>query len=76
MRRGPSRAFRELLDDQRAGWNSVSGATRAEDAKVVYAAALDHPGALREKGEGFGDSSGALWGLGTVVVWLVVEPVW
>lgn len=56
--------------------SGACGTLTGEDAKVVYEAALTHPGAILEAGEAPGDTSDALWGLGTVVVWLVVEPVW
>lgn len=56
--------------------SGLCGTLTGEDAKVVYEAALTNPGAILEKGEAPGDTGDALWGLGTVVVWLVVEPVW
>lgn len=56
--------------------SGACGTLTGPDAQVVYEAALDHPGALLEEGEEPGDSSDALWALDTVVVWLVVDPVW
>lgn len=56
--------------------SGACGTLTGEDARVVYLAALDNPGSMIEEGQQPLDAAGGLWGLDTVVVLLVVEPVW
>lgn len=56
--------------------SGTCGTLTGEDARVVYEAALDNPGAILEEGQQPGDPAGGLWGLDTVVVLLSVEPIW
>lgn len=56
--------------------SGTCGTLTGEDARAVYEAALDHPGAIFEEGQQPGDPAGGLWGLDTVVVLLSVEPIW
>lgn len=59
-----------------ASASGTCGTLAGEDSRIVYEAALDNPGAILEEGQRPGDPAGGLWGLGTVVVLLSVEPVW
>lgn len=56
--------------------SGACGTLTGEEAKTVYEAALQNPGSIREEAVEPGVPGDALWSLDTVVVWLVVEPVW
>lgn len=56
--------------------SGMCGTLTGDEAKVVYEAALENPAAILEEGQQPDDPAGGMWGLGTVVVLLSVEPVW
>lgn len=72
----PGPPLTEFMDST-GPWGAC-GTLADSEAHVVYQAALEHsdPGAIVEEGEEPSDDPGALWGLDSTVLLLVVQPRW